>query len=376
MPYVPSYITHLGGVRLFSCANCDIFLTNRNELVSTRFTGATGRAFLFNRVVNLDHGEVQDRVMLTGRHMVRDVSCKKCKIKLVCCTGVELRHVWQIASSIAATVLELLEQDGNMKSFRAVETDDGKAYFIFSDVEAENSCINSISIILSDGLRHFYSKLNQIGIQGMAERSKLAYPQYCEQLLSAMTDGGGVAEYFYDVACDDSVCSLTWKRTLTQTASYHLGTVHLASLTGTQQAEAAVDMLKFCSGEIASLRNKLRRTEEACRQMASDRDGALNDYQEAVEAKIRNEEELFAKFANILNEKKKRIDELEKMVRGNVESMDSNGSPKSTGQQNFSSGSERTSPTSAVVDRDVALRARRFKRGGQRRRALKKPVLP
>ncbi|CDW56759.1 Yippee-Mis18 domain containing protein [Trichuris trichiura] len=76
------FLEHLGGVRLFSCANCDIFLTNRNELVSTRFTGATGRAFLFNRVVNLDHGEVQDRVMLTGRHMVRDVSCKKCKIKL------------------------------------------------------------------------------------------------------------------------------------------------------------------------------------------------------------------------------------------------------------------------------------------------------
>ncbi|KAG8307798.1 Protein yippee-like 5 [Homalodisca vitripennis] len=29
-----------------------------------------------------DHGEVQDRVMLTGRHMVRDVSCKNCDAKL------------------------------------------------------------------------------------------------------------------------------------------------------------------------------------------------------------------------------------------------------------------------------------------------------
>ena len=44
--------------------------------------GATGRAFLFNRVVNLNYSEVQDRVMLTGRHMVRDVSCKKCDAKL------------------------------------------------------------------------------------------------------------------------------------------------------------------------------------------------------------------------------------------------------------------------------------------------------
>ena len=105
------FLDHLGGSRLFSCANCDTILTNRNELISTRFTGATGRAFLFNRVVNLIYrykvyiislytynflwlltwftlfstscySEVQDRVMLTGRHMVRDVSCKNCEGKL------------------------------------------------------------------------------------------------------------------------------------------------------------------------------------------------------------------------------------------------------------------------------------------------------
>ena len=76
------FLKHLGGSRLFSCAGCDTPLTNRSELISTRFTGATGRAFLFNRVVNLNYSEVQDRVMLTGRHMVRDVSCKNCDAKL------------------------------------------------------------------------------------------------------------------------------------------------------------------------------------------------------------------------------------------------------------------------------------------------------
>ncbi|ENN70790.1 hypothetical protein HUJ04_004912 [Dendroctonus ponderosae] len=76
------FLEHMGGTRLFSCARCDTNLTNRSELISTRFTGATGRAFLFNRVVNLTYSEVQDRVMLTGRHMVRDVSCKSCDSKL------------------------------------------------------------------------------------------------------------------------------------------------------------------------------------------------------------------------------------------------------------------------------------------------------
>ncbi|KAK3700095.1 protein yippee-like 5 [Actinia tenebrosa] len=76
------FLDHPGGTRLYSCANCDTVLTNRSELISMRFTGSTGRAFLFHKVVNLTLSEVQDRVMLTGRHMVRDVSCKNCDTKL------------------------------------------------------------------------------------------------------------------------------------------------------------------------------------------------------------------------------------------------------------------------------------------------------
>lgn len=42
----------------------------------------SGRAFLFKTVINLKFSNVQDRVMLTGRHMVRDVMCKNCNAKL------------------------------------------------------------------------------------------------------------------------------------------------------------------------------------------------------------------------------------------------------------------------------------------------------
>ena len=44
------FLEHIGGRRVFTCANCSAPLTNRSELISTRFTGATGRAFLFNKV--------------------------------------------------------------------------------------------------------------------------------------------------------------------------------------------------------------------------------------------------------------------------------------------------------------------------------------
>jgi hypothetical protein len=33
----PIFLEHIGGVRLFSCAHCDTVLTNRSELISTRY---------------------------------------------------------------------------------------------------------------------------------------------------------------------------------------------------------------------------------------------------------------------------------------------------------------------------------------------------
>lgn len=42
------------------------------------FNGQTGRAFLFDSVVNVVLGEAEDRHMTTGLHTVRDIRCAKC----------------------------------------------------------------------------------------------------------------------------------------------------------------------------------------------------------------------------------------------------------------------------------------------------------
>ena len=47
------YLENFGGSKLFTCKSCDSFLTSKEQLLSTRFTGATGRAYLFDKVVNL-----------------------------------------------------------------------------------------------------------------------------------------------------------------------------------------------------------------------------------------------------------------------------------------------------------------------------------
>lgn len=48
------FLDHINGTKLFSCAACDTNLTNKSELMSTRFTGATGKKrFFFSKQKNI-----------------------------------------------------------------------------------------------------------------------------------------------------------------------------------------------------------------------------------------------------------------------------------------------------------------------------------
>ena len=46
---------------------------------SQNFRGQHGKAYLFNTVVNVDAGEPSERNMTTGRHIVRDITCRSCR---------------------------------------------------------------------------------------------------------------------------------------------------------------------------------------------------------------------------------------------------------------------------------------------------------
>ncbi|VDN55873.1 unnamed protein product [Dracunculus medinensis] len=76
------FYDNLGGKRVYSCERCRLYLTNREEVMSTDFRGATGRAFLFRRVVNVRESAMEPREMMTGRHHVRDIFCLRCDAKL------------------------------------------------------------------------------------------------------------------------------------------------------------------------------------------------------------------------------------------------------------------------------------------------------
>lgn len=72
------FITHVAGSRLVVCAHCTAPLTSLDQRHSANFVSSSGPAWLFNHVANLTYSAPYVRMMITGRHFVNDVSCKRC----------------------------------------------------------------------------------------------------------------------------------------------------------------------------------------------------------------------------------------------------------------------------------------------------------
>lgn len=63
----------------YSCIHCRTHLADHDDLISKSFQGSQGRAYLFNRVINVNTGPAEERYLLTGLHAVADISCESCK---------------------------------------------------------------------------------------------------------------------------------------------------------------------------------------------------------------------------------------------------------------------------------------------------------
>ncbi|KAI8143317.1 yippee-like protein [Fennellomyces sp. T-0311] len=70
-----TYRTFLEGM-VYACLKCRTHLATEDDLLSKACK--YGQAYLFDQVVNVDHGAEVDRAMTTGFHTIRDVHCGKC----------------------------------------------------------------------------------------------------------------------------------------------------------------------------------------------------------------------------------------------------------------------------------------------------------
>ena len=65
--------------KIYVCSKCNTHLSAKNELISKNFYGHHGTAYLFNKVINIKQGILEDRTMRTGLHTVCDIYCIYCQ---------------------------------------------------------------------------------------------------------------------------------------------------------------------------------------------------------------------------------------------------------------------------------------------------------
>ncbi|XP_041027651.1 protein yippee-like isoform X1 [Juglans microcarpa x Juglans regia] len=62
----------------YSCKYCKTHLALSKNTVSKTFHCRHGKAYLFDKVVNVTVGEKEERLMITGLHTVVDIFCVGC----------------------------------------------------------------------------------------------------------------------------------------------------------------------------------------------------------------------------------------------------------------------------------------------------------
>ena len=76
------FLRYVDAETVHCCAACRAHLAAHESIISKAFQGRHGRAYLFADVVNVNSGPTENRLLLTGLHVVADIYCNACDTRL------------------------------------------------------------------------------------------------------------------------------------------------------------------------------------------------------------------------------------------------------------------------------------------------------
>ena len=76
------FLRYIEAETVHCCAACRTHLAAHESIISKAFQGRHGRAYLFGDVVNVNAGPKENRLLLTGLHVVADIYCNACETRL------------------------------------------------------------------------------------------------------------------------------------------------------------------------------------------------------------------------------------------------------------------------------------------------------
>ena len=72
------FFVYLESRNIYACKECKAHFSSKSQVISKNFTGKYGRAFLVHKMLNVNEGPSEEKMLLTGIHIVRDIFCKSC----------------------------------------------------------------------------------------------------------------------------------------------------------------------------------------------------------------------------------------------------------------------------------------------------------
>jgi hypothetical protein len=73
------FFMYIDSTNIYACKDCKTHFCSKPELISKTFKGKYGRSFLMSAMINVSEGPSEEKILLTGVHIVKDVFCKRCK---------------------------------------------------------------------------------------------------------------------------------------------------------------------------------------------------------------------------------------------------------------------------------------------------------
>ncbi|PIA38406.1 hypothetical protein AQUCO_02800247v1 [Aquilegia coerulea] len=65
------FIESISSTMVYKCKCCRVDLTSSGQIIDKNFQSKSGKAYLFNKVVNITLGSCEDRSFVTGLHTVK-----------------------------------------------------------------------------------------------------------------------------------------------------------------------------------------------------------------------------------------------------------------------------------------------------------------
>lgn len=171
-------------------------------------------------------------------------------------------------------------------------------------------------ITLSDGQSAWTGTVSEAEISKEADDMEMEREKYVEELRKALVLGAGPANmYNFDVSKDEEnveSCDFSYEKNL-KDVSFRLGSLKLQKVSS--PTEVIKELICHCLDCIADLHAKKEHLQKENERLLSDWNDVQGLLEKCVEAKEELEADLYKRFILVLNEKKAKIRNLQKLLK-------------------------------------------------------------